>query len=50
MFSAGHVMSFAMFRDDHRVAVQLSKPLYQSLNGPQLETDWVLQLTWAVTF
>ena len=36
--------------DDHRVAVQLSKPLYQSLNGPQLETDWVLQLTWAVTF
>ncbi len=36
--------------DDHRLAVHLSTPIYQSLNGPQLKTDWVLRVTWAVTF
>ncbi len=34
----------------HHLAVQLSRPLYQSLDGPQLEVDWALQVTWSVTF
>ena len=36
--------------EDQRLAIQLSAPVYQSLNGPQLERGWALVVTWAVTF
>ncbi len=29
-----------------RLAVEFGRPLFQSLDGPQLETDWVLTLGW----
>ena len=33
-----------------RLAVEFGLPLYQDLNGPQLETDWVLLLGWQYAF
>ncbi len=33
----------------HRLAVELKVPIYQDLNGPQLETDWVMTLGWQYT-
>lgn len=30
----------------HRLAAEWGRPLYQDLNGPQLETDWTLTLGW----
>ncbi len=30
----------------HRLAAELYLPVYQSLNGPQLETDWMLMVGW----
>jgi len=30
----------------HRLAVEALRPVYQDLNGPQLETDWTLTLGW----
>ncbi|WP_291843821.1 transporter [Maricaulis sp.] len=29
-----------------RLAAELGRPLYQDLNGPQMETDWTLTLGW----
>lgn len=34
----------------HRLAVEFALPVYQSLEGPQLETDWVLTLGWQKAF
>lgn len=34
----------------HRLAVEFALPVYQSLDGPQLETDWVLTLGWQKAF
>ena len=34
----------------HRIAVEGRVPLYQSLDGPQLETDWVLAVGWQYAF
>lgn len=33
----------------HRVALELTAPTYQKLDGPQLETDWFLTLGWQFT-
>ncbi|MCE2421999.1 MAG: hypothetical protein J4G03_01570 [Gemmatimonadetes bacterium] len=30
----------------HRIAAEWHVPVYQNLNGPQLETDWVLTIGW----
>ena len=30
----------------HRLALEATVPVYQDLNGPQLETDWQLTLGW----
>ncbi len=35
---------------DHRLSVELRIPLYQSLHGPQLETDWILTAGWQFEF
>ena len=34
----------------HRIAAEFGIPLYQDLHGPQLETDWVLQIGWQKSF
>ncbi|MDP6355583.1 MAG: transporter [Planctomycetota bacterium] len=31
---------------DHRLGVEVGTPIYQSLDGPQLETDWMLTVGW----
>ncbi len=34
----------------HRLAVEFGLPVYQDLNGPQLETDWTLNVGWQKAF
>ncbi|MCY3548711.1 MAG: transporter [Gemmatimonadetes bacterium] len=34
----------------HRIAAEWHVPVYQNLNGPQLETDWLLTLGWQKSF
>jgi len=34
----------------HRIAVEGGLPVYQYLNGPQLQTDWTLMLGWQYAF
>ena len=29
-----------------RLALEASTPIYQDLNGPQMETDWTLTIGW----
>ncbi len=36
--------------DGHRLAVEVLFPVYQDLNGPQLETDWTLTVGWQKSF
>jgi len=36
--------------NDHRLAVEFNIPVYQDLDGPQLETDWVLTVGWQKAF
>lgn len=35
---------------DHRLAFEVTAPLYRDLNGPQLETDWTFMLGWQKAF
>lgn len=35
---------------DNRLAIQYGVPVYQDLDGPQLETDWLLSAGWQWTF
>lgn len=35
---------------DHRFALEAGAPVYQDLNGPQLETDWILSVGWQKAF
>ena len=34
----------------HRIALEVSLPVHQNLQGPQLETDWTLTLGWQKSF
>ncbi len=34
----------------HRIAAEWHVPVHQSLNGPQLETDWLLTVGWRKSF
>lgn len=34
----------------HRVSVEGGLPVYQNLDGPQLETDWILTVAWEYAF
>ncbi|MFN3233702.1 MAG: transporter [Alphaproteobacteria bacterium] len=34
----------------HRIAVEVIVPVYQNLNGPQMERDWSLTVGWQKTF
>ena len=34
----------------HRITFELGVPVYQSLDGPQLETDWTGHFVWQWTF
>lgn len=35
---------------DHRLAFEVTAPLYQNTNGPQLERDWALMIGWQKAF
>lgn len=34
----------------HRLAIEFGVPVYQDLDGPQLETDWILTFGWQFAF
>ena len=34
----------------HRLAAEIGVPIYQDLNGPQMETDWIASLGWQYAF
>lgn len=34
----------------HRLAVEVGAPVYQDLNGPQMERDWAITVGWQKTF
>lgn len=34
----------------HHIAAEFHLPVYQSLHGPQLDTDWLLTLGWQKSF
>lgn len=34
----------------HRLALEVGTPIYQDLNGPQMETDWTLMVGWQKAF
>jgi len=34
----------------HRIAAEWQVPVYRSLQGPRLETDWVLTVGWQKSF
>jgi copper(I)-binding protein len=34
----------------HGLSLEIGTPVYQKLNGPQLETDWLVTAKWAITF
>lgn len=34
----------------HRLALEVGAPVYQDLNGPQMETDWTLMVGWQKAF
>jgi hypothetical protein len=34
----------------HRFALELGRPVYQDLDGPQLENDWLLTVGWQLAF
>lgn len=34
----------------HRIAAEWTLPLYQNLDGPQLQTDWTLMIGWQKSF
>lgn len=36
--------------EGHRFALEVGTPIYQDLNGPQMETDWMLMLGWQKAF
>ena len=38
------------FLKGHRIAAEFHLPVYQSLHGPQLETDWLLTVGWQKSF
>jgi len=36
--------------EGHRLSVEATRPVYESLDGPQLETDWQLRIGWQWIF
>ena len=36
--------------EGQRLFVEFAMPVYQSLDGPQLETDWTLQIGWSIEY
>ena len=37
-------------KEDQRLAIEFGVPVYQRLDGPQLETDWTLMIGWQSAF
>ncbi len=38
------------YLNGHRLALEIGVPLYQDLDGPQLETDWLVTFGWQYAF
>ena len=38
------------WRRGHRLALEYGVPIEQDLNGPQMETDWILTAGWQYSF
>ena len=34
----------------NRISIEAGLPVYQSLDGPQLETDWIFKVAWQWAF
>ena len=34
----------------HRLSLEFGRPVYQNLDGPQLETDWITTAGWQYMF
>jgi hypothetical protein len=47
---SGWVARRGSARRRHRLALELGAPIYQDLNGPQMETDWMLTVGWQKAF
>lgn len=41
--------NFLVPGDRHRLALEVTIPVHEDLNGPQLETDWMVTLGWQFT-
>ena len=39
-------LNLLMPGNNHRLALEVSTPLSQNLDGPQLETDWMATIGW----
>jgi hypothetical protein len=46
---AGIGANFLLPGDRHRLALEVTVPVYEDLDGPQLETDWQVVLGWQFT-
>ena len=44
LYGAGDTLSW------HRLALEILVPVYQTLAGPQLETDWTVGVGWQKAF
>ena len=36
--------------DDHTISVEFTQPIYQDMDGPQLETEGIVRVAWQVVF
>ena len=47
---AANLIGQGRFLSGHEFGVEFGLPVYQDLNGPQLETDWVITVGWKFAF
>jgi hypothetical protein len=50
LFFGVNLMGQSGILEGHRLAFEVGAPVYQDLNGPQMETDWQLMVGWQKAF
>lgn len=50
LFGINYVIPEKCTLAGNRLAIEAGLPVYQSLNGPQLETDWMITVGWQYAF
>ena len=45
-----NLLGASQYTKGHRLAAELDMPVYQNLNGPQMETDYTLTIGWQKSF